>query len=116
MLVTVLPLASESRELTEPLMWEPLESKELPEGKGSLGAGERQRGTPPRLEHESVGESKSLWGCGAEPSCAKLPRSTSSPLTELASEPWATDTRSPEQKKQRIPLNHLKALKHTNKL
>lgn len=108
MLVTVLPLASESRELTEPLMWEPLESRELPEGKGSLGAGERQRGTPPRLEHEPVGESRSLWGCGAEPCSARLPRSTSSPFTELASEPCATDTRSPGQEKQRIPLNLLK--------
>lgn len=73
MLVTVLPLASESRELTEPLMWEPFESRELPEGKGSLGAGERQRGTPPRLEQEPVGDSRSLGGWGAEPCSTTLP-------------------------------------------
>ncbi|KAF3854067.1 hypothetical protein F7725_014755 [Dissostichus mawsoni] len=85
LLVTVLPLVSESRELTEPLMWEPLESRELPEGKGSLGAGERQRGMPPRLEQEPVGESRSLGGWGAEPCSARLPRSTSSPFTELTS-------------------------------
>lgn len=94
-LVTVLPLASESRELTEPLMWEPLDSKELPEGKGSLGAGERQRGMPPRLEHEPVGESRSLGGWGAEP-CGPA-RSTSSPLTEPASDPCAIEETSPGQ-------------------
>lgn len=110
MLVTVLPLASESRELTEPLMWEPLESKELPEGKGSLGAGERQRGMPPRLEHDPVGESRSLGGWGADPCSTRLPRSTSSPFTEPASEPCATDARSPGQEKQRIPLNLLTIL------
>ena len=35
--MTVLPLASESRELSEPLMCEPLDSRELPEGKGVAG-------------------------------------------------------------------------------
>lgn len=69
-------------------MWEPLESRELPEGKGSLGAGERQRGTPPRLEQEPVGESRSLGGCGGavELSSIRLPWSTSSPFTEPVSE------------------------------
>ena len=95
MLVTVLPLASESKELIEPLMCEPLESRELPEGKVSLGAGERQRGTPPRLEQEPEGERTSLGGCGTELSIGRLPRSTSSPLTEPASEPWPTDAHSP---------------------
>ncbi|TNN81638.1 hypothetical protein EYF80_008084 [Liparis tanakae] len=68
-------------------MCEPLESRELPEGKGSLGDGERQRGTPPKLEHEPVGESRSLGGWGAEPCSTKSPRSTSSPFSEPASEP-----------------------------
>lgn len=97
MLVTVPPLASESNELTEPLMCDPLESRELPEGKGSLGAGDRQRGTPPRLEHEPVGDNKSLGGCGAEAWSTRLPRSTSSPFTELPSEPCAAEAWSPEQ-------------------
>ena len=90
MLVTVLPLASESRELREPLMCEPLDSRELPEGKGSLATGDRQRGTPPRLEQEPVGESRSPPGpaaaehvCGA---AAVAARSTSSPFSEPASE------------------------------
>lgn len=73
MLVTVPPLVSESNELTEPLMWDPLERRELPDGKGSLGAGERQRGTPPRLEHEPVGDNKSAGGCGAEACSTRLP-------------------------------------------
>lgn len=102
-LVTVLPLASESRELTEPLMWEPLESRELPEGKGSLGAGERQRGTPPRLEHEPVGESRSLGGRGTEPCRAMLLRSTSSPFIEPESE--TCSAQSARQEKQKTPQN-----------
>ena len=106
-LVTVLPLASESRELTEPLMWEPLESRELPEGKGSLGAGERQRGMPPRLEHEPVGDSRSLGGWGTEPCSARLPRSTSSPLTDPASEPCATEAQSPRQDRTKNKMRKL---------
>lgn len=98
MLLTVPPLASESKELAEPLMCDPLESRELPEGKGSLGAGERQRGIPPRLEHELVGDSRSLGGCGAKACSTRLPRSTSSPFTELTSEACAAELRSPEKK------------------
>lgn len=85
-------------------MCDPLESKELPEGKGSLGAGDRQRGTPPRLEHEPVGDNKSLGGCGADASSTRLPRSTSSPFTELPSEPCAAEARSPEQHRSVVRL------------
>lgn len=79
-------------------MCDPLESRELPEGKGSLGAGDRQRGIPPRLEHEPVGDNRSLGGCGAEACSTRLPRSTSSPFTELPSEACAAELRSPEKK------------------
>ena len=92
----MLPLASESRELTEPLMWEPLESSELPEGKGSLGAGERHRGRPPRLEQEPVGERRPWGGCGAAPWSGGPPRSASSPFREPASEPRPAEEPSPE--------------------
>lgn len=81
-------------------MCDPLESRELPEGKGSLGAGDRQRGTPPRLEHEPVGDSKSLGGCGAEACSTRLHRSTSSPFTELPSEPCTAGVRSPERNRR----------------
>lgn len=96
MLVAVLPLASESRELIEPLMWEPFERRELPEGKGSLGTGERQRGTPPKLEQEPVGESGSAAGRGTELCSIRLPRLRSSPFTDPASEPCPTDAHSPK--------------------
>lgn len=96
-LVTVLPLASESKELTEPLIWEPFDSMELPEGKGSLGAGERQRGMPPRLVHEPVGDSRLLGACGTEP-CGPA-QSLSAPLTEPASDPCAREKMSPRKDK-----------------
>lgn len=80
-----------------------MESRELPEGKGSLGAGERQRGMPPRLEQEPVGDSRSLGGWGVEPCNGRPPRSTSSPFTEPASEAWAADAESPTDEEQKMP-------------
>lgn len=91
LLVTVLPLASESRELMEPLMWEPLDSRLLPDGKGSLGAGERQRGIPPSsalclLDELPVGDRGSWEGWETAEWKESPLRSTSSPFTELWSE------------------------------
>lgn len=53
-----------------------------------------------------MGDSRSLGGWGAEPCRARAPRSTSSPFTDPASEPCATDGHSPgrEIEKKRLPL------------
>lgn len=110
LLATVLPLASESSELMEPLMCEPLDRRLLPDGKGSLGAGDRQRGTPPpasppklwRLDELPVGDSSSWEGAAAE---AKGVRSTSSPFTEPWSELRPTDEPSPAGPHVKTPVN-----------
>lgn len=93
----MLPLASESRELVEPLIWEPFESMDLPEGKGSLGAGERQRGIPSRMEYEPVGESRLQEACWNE-RCGPV-QSVLAPQTEPASDPCARGDMSPGKEK-----------------
>lgn len=65
-------------------MCEPLDSRLLPEGKGSLCAGDGHRGTPPSMP--DVGETRSCGGWDIHGGKENALRSTSSPLTEPKSE------------------------------